>query len=451
MQKLIKWLGDTYNGLFRILLKPYMPHKRTFFGLLGGFIAGLVWAYVLAPTIYYNGALHQLSPALQRDYVQLLSAEATVPEGYDDATITDRLRLVDSPVNLVDAIIADPNTAPSARDRAQQIRPLAEAAAPGTRSPQPPGLIGELLGLIFAVVLFVILATVAIVLFSFALYPIVWKQWIMGRIRPKKVDESVQRIRDTKEAEAELKKKMAADVSVSTLGTPTMRRPSVFLKGRGSFDESYAIEDASEMFLGECGAGIAETIGPEDDVSAIEIWLFDKEDFVRTLTKVFASEHAYNDPAVRSKLELRGEVYPARPGETLILETGALRLQAKVVEVLYDDGPNPPNSAFKKVAIDIAVWQLGSAPVAVPAVPAGIPAGSGMPAAPTYAPPPQQMPPAMPQAYPPQPPAYSPPPASYPQQPPPPGGVRPLMPPPPRLPEDDDPFGGTGDFTPIGG
>lgn len=35
------------------------------------------------------------------------------------------------------------------------------------------------------------------------------------------------------------------------------------------------------------------------------MWLFDKDDFVRTMTKVFASEHAFNDPGVRSKLKKR--------------------------------------------------------------------------------------------------------------------------------------------------
>ena len=64
-----------------------------------------------------------------------------------------------------------------------------------------------------------------------------------------------------------------------------------------AYDDSFSIEDANkdDEFLGECGATISETIGAgePEKVTAIEIWLFDKEDFVRTLTTVFVSEHAY--------------------------------------------------------------------------------------------------------------------------------------------------------------
>jgi hypothetical protein len=72
------------------------------------------------------------------------------------------------------------------------------------------------------------------------------------------------------------------------LGEPVTRKMSVFLMGRGQYDDSFEIEDQNDMFLGECGAAIAETIGEGSPtkVAAIEVWLFDKDDFVRTLTGV---------------------------------------------------------------------------------------------------------------------------------------------------------------------
>ena len=175
------------------------------------------------------------------------------------------------------------------------------------------------------------------------------------------------------------------------------------------------------------------------------------------------SEHAYNDPAIRSKLEPKGELVIAKPGAVIKLETSSLRLQARVVDVTYGTGPLPPNSYFDKMTIEIQAWRNSGASAPAPAAPMAVPAAT----VPTYAPPP--MPSAQPTFTPPPAmPTYTPPPAtSSPFAPPttpsspasaPPsfgGGTpfKPNVPTPPPAPTrpivDDDPFGGTGDFTPV--
>lgn len=459
---MIKWLKDTYNGLFVIVLKPFMPHKRTVIALVAGFIFGMIVAYLLNPTIFYNADPSDLSRVWQREFVKLLSYDYA-NGGYDEGTITGYLRTVDNPVALIEDILADPNTTGTTAQNLQQMRPLADAAQPGTSSNQPPNIIIQVLGLLFWIVLFLIVAVVAILLFHFAIYPIVWQQWIMNRIRPPKIDQSILDIKAAKDAE---KKAVAAqtDYAQTNLGKPTMQRMTVYIRGRGSFDESYAIEDANEMFLGECGAGIADSLvaGDEKGVSALEIWLFDKEDFSNTLTKVFASPYAYNDPVVRTKLDARGDVVLIQKDATLVLETQALRLQARIVDVEYAGGAFPPSSALQKATVELAVWQL-TAGTGAPPAPARMP--EPMPAPLPMSAPPLQVPQAAPQFQPP-------PPIPQPMQPQQPlyggdSGMRPLAPPPlqpyqplqqppqnlppARQPYDDDPFGGTGDFTPING
>jgi hypothetical protein len=252
---------------------------------------------------------------------------------------------------------------------------------------------------------------------------------------------------------------MKADYTTTTYGKPLMQRMSVYIPGRGQFDDSFSIEDEQERFLGECGAAISETIGIGDPakVTAVEVWLFDKDHFVRTLTHVFASEHAFNDPGLRAKLEPKGPITIARPGAVAILETPALRLQARIVEVEYGDGPLPPNSFFGKLTIELAAWR--SQGESVPAAPAPIPVAAPLSAPPSFAP----LTPATPitVAPPPLRPAtpHSPPPSTLgggmtPLRPatPPPVQMPPAEPPPARPPTptlDDDPFGGTGDFRPI--
>ena len=79
-----------------------------------------------------------------------------------------------------------------------------------------------------------------------------------------------------------------------------MQRLAIYTKGR-QFDESFAIENEDNVFFGEAGATISKKIG--DEVAAIEVWLFDKEDFVNQIVKVFASEKAYSSPELRAELE----------------------------------------------------------------------------------------------------------------------------------------------------
>jgi hypothetical protein len=223
-----------------------------------------------------------------------------------------------------------------------------------------------------------------------------------------------------------------------------MQKMSTYSPGFGTYDESYTIEDEQERFLGECGALVSETIGTGDPkATAIEVWLFDKDDFVRTVTKVFVSEFAFNDPALRSKLEAKGDLVLAQPGATVTMETNTLRLQARIVEAQYGSGPLPPNSYFEKMTIELAAWrkQPSGTPEVQPPQPAVV-----------TPPPPSMAAPVVRQQ-----PAFQPPPAPPPASPAP-GGFgssspAPLRPagsqPVPRPQPDDDPFGGTGDFTPI--
>jgi hypothetical protein len=260
-----------------------------------------------------------------------------------------------------------------------------------------------------------------------------------------------------REAEATFR----TDFTSTTYGKPLMQRMSVYIPGRGQFDDSFSIEDENEKFLGECGAGISEVIGVGDPakVTAVEVWLFDKDDFVRTLTHVFASEHAYNDPGLRAKLEPKGPIVLVKPGAVAVLETASLRLQARIVEVEYGDGALPPNSNFSKLTIELAAWR--KQPGGTPAAPEPIPAAT-VPAAPApvYAPmsPPVPLPadPTFGSPIPPAPSFPPPTPGFAPSPQPPSPGLRPLTPPPlsppaapPRPPVDDDPFGGTGDFRPV--
>lgn len=138
----------------------------------------------------------------------------------------------------------------------------------------------------------------------------------------------------------------------SGVGPPPLSQwVSTYNLGMDNFDESFSIETPSGEFLGECGMGISETLGPDAPrrVTAFEVWLFDKSD-IRTVTKVLMSEHAYYDDSLRVKLAPKGEPVLAEPGATFTLETTSLSVDAEVLEMEYGAG----NSHFTRLKVSLA-------------------------------------------------------------------------------------------------
>jgi len=130
--------------------------------------------------------------------------------------------------------------------------------------------------------------------------------------------------------------------------------------GDDLYDESFSIDAPGGEFLGEYGVGVSETIGVGDPkkVTALEVWLFDKND-INTATKVLMTEHAYNDPGIRERLERKGDLVLVGPQQQILLETQTLQLLATVVDIEYGAGPMPPNSYFERVTLELAIWPKG--------------------------------------------------------------------------------------------
>ncbi|HVU10733.1 MAG TPA: hypothetical protein VHD90_05620 [Phototrophicaceae bacterium] len=511
----MKFLKDSYNGIFVVLLKPYMPKAKTLALLVAGVLIGLAWAYVLAPTIFYNADPSTLGQSWQDEWVKLLADRyAQEPDQNIAQNVTDLLSRVDDPAGVVQRLIATPGEEAN-QAKLQAILPFAQQAEPNAVAAPEPSIIGSILPFIIAPIIVVVVGTIVAILYGMFIYPNLVEP-LLNRgqgVSPEVAQERKQRAEAAKQMEA----KKTDFAATTSYGPPLMQRMSNYTPGFGTYDESYTIEDEQEKFLGECGALISETIGTGDPAkaAAIEVWLFDKDDFVRTVTKVFASEYAFNDPAMRSKLEAKGDLVMAQPGATVVMETNTLRLQARIVDMQYGTGSLPPNSYFEKMTIELAAWRKEAAGASGVPAPQTIPqqqlptATQAIPPQQTYTPQPRQpqtyIPPVtqpIPQPPIPQPPTYTPPPPApaqpqpqapvqqpippqpLPQQPtytppPPPAPTRtaaptqspptrtpapttplpprspsptPPPPPPPARPAqapEDDPFGGTGDFTPI--
>ena len=146
------------------------------------------------------------------------------------------------------------------------------------------------------------------------------------------------------------------DVGVTT--TPVARFRTSYKRGHDSYDDSFSIENAQGEFLGECGVGISESVGIDSpkNVTAFEVWLFDKND-IRTVTKVVMSDHAFFDEALKAKLAPKGEPVMGREGETVVLETASLIVNAVVTDLTYGESPElPAQSYFENFTVELSAW-----------------------------------------------------------------------------------------------
>jgi hypothetical protein len=141
------------------------------------------------------------------------------------------------------------------------------------------------------------------------------------------------------------------------LEPPVTQIMTTYVLGDDLYDESFSIDTQGGDFLGEYGVGVSESIGVGEPkkVTALEVWLFDKND-IKTATKVLMSSHAFDDPDLRGRLEAKGELVLLEPQGQIILETATLQLLVTVTDLEYGSGALPPESFFERVTLEMAIW-----------------------------------------------------------------------------------------------
>ena len=85
------------------------------------------------------------------------------------------------------------------------------------------------------------------------------------------------------------------------------------------------------------------------------------------MTTVLASEYAVNDADLYAKLEPKGDVQQLQPGAEIVIETTALRINARVKELEYAQGNLPTHSFVQKASFELRAWVKASGGGAVAA------------------------------------------------------------------------------------
>jgi hypothetical protein len=200
---------------------------------------------------------------------------------------------------------------------------------------------------------------------------VVWR--LRLALRPAAAEESVAAPAASAAASADATQPIAREVGgarpidkttwVGESQKPLAQYLTSYVLGDDRYDMSFSIETGTGDFLGECGVGIGEVVGDgvPDKVTALEVWLFDKND-IRTLTKVLMSEFCFNDAGLKTKLASKGEAVLIKKGDVIPLQTQSLRVQARIVNLVYGEPAANDNAAtnsfFKQVDIELAAWNV---------------------------------------------------------------------------------------------
>ncbi|MEO0566049.1 MAG: hypothetical protein AAF125_28335, partial [Chloroflexota bacterium] len=242
------------------------------------------------------------------------------------------------------------------------------------------GFIGNYVVPVLWIIAFAIAYTALFFVWAFVIWP-----FVRDRVRTRSAEEiagdedakkQIAAIKEKKGLEEQMKAQAATSVGAQKYGEPVIQKISQYKRGFGKYDDSFNIETEDKTYFGETGGSVAERIG-EDGVTAIEVWMFDKDEFTNTPNTILASQHAFNDPGVKSRLEPKGEVKLAEVGQVVVLETAALYVEAKVAAVEYDESAPVPNSEFKQVTTQITAWaknvDTAGGGSGTPPSPAGLP------------------------------------------------------------------------------
>lgn len=383
---------------FDVMLKPFYPNLFRVAWLMGGVVLGMLLVYIVVPIEFRNNAAPaQLDETYQEQWVKGAAAEFDLTGNANEF----RQRLIDagyteSEINdLIDANegadVYDP------LNRAEEAAGNYNSAAQATEEQyaEPGGFANVMPIVVFLVVgLVAILASVGLTLYPDPIGMIRRRFFPSGEVTALDIE---------KQKRAQVRE--LASQKTAFEEAPVAQFMTTYMHGDNFYDDSFAIETESGAFLGECGSGIAETVGVGEikKVTATEVWLFAQND-ITTVTHILMTEHAFNNQELRNKLAPRGEPVLVQPGAVSTIETNSLRMQIRVVDFAYGEGGAPDSSFFERLTVEIAVWEKDGASGS------GGSGGSSFEVPPPIitppvqqqAPPPQQMPPPQPQQAPPQ-------------------------------------------------
>ena len=318
------------------------PAVAATLGAILGLILGLIFGWGIWPVQWTNATPEVLRTDLQADYMRMAidsfrvnGNQALAVQRWDDlgtAAPAAYATVVQDPQGLDPVSISNYAQVLAGANRSTEV--VAPAGGGGQLSTST-----------------IVLSVIGIMVLAVAVFGAFYLLRNVFRLKPRgEASAAMHAAEVTRQTEK-------TDFQSLGLAPPVTQTMTTYVMGDDLYDESFSIDTAGGDFLGEYGVGVSESIGVGEPkkVTALEVWLFDKND-IKTATKVLMSKHAYEDPNLRSRLEAKGELVMLEPQGQIILETATLQLLVTVNDLEYGIGALPPESYFERVTLELAVW-----------------------------------------------------------------------------------------------
>ena len=332
------------NLINTLLEKLKNPMIAAVVALVVGFVIGLTWGWGVQPVEWVDASPELLNRNYQRDYLRM-TIDSFLTNS-DTALAVQRWQNLGTEAS---GLLQEIGTTPGAQNKTtiDAFALLVSANTPVVATEEVPAENSSGSGMSpamkYALIGLGVLVLAAVAFFALRLLRPSIAQG--GEATP--AQQAAQLSQDTQQT----------DYAELGLATPITQSMTTYVLGDDLYDESFSIESQSGEFMGEYGVGISDTVGVGDPkkVTALEIWLFDKND-IKTATKVLMSEHAYNDPTIRQRLEAKGELVVIQTQNPVRLETETLQLLVTVADLEYGTGPLSPSSYFDRTTLELAIW-----------------------------------------------------------------------------------------------
>jgi hypothetical protein len=328
---------DAVTAIVRNLLKNM--RVVLILGVVLGLLLGLIIGWGIWPVKWTDASPEVLRQDLQVDYLRM-TIDSFNRNGDANVAMQRWNNLGKAAGPTFGALQADPGNLNPVDIQNFGLMVQSVTGTPITTAPagESTSVLGQL----------ILYASIAIVIILLAVGG--WYLWRLLRKGSGPVTAVMQAAEASRQAEK-------TDFQALGLAPPITQTMTTYVLGDDLYDESFSIDTGGGEFLGEYGVGVSETVGVGEPkkVAALEVWLFDKND-IKTATKVLMSEHAYNDPNIRARLEPKGELIVVKPQEQVLLETATLQLLATIVDLEYGTGAAPQKSYFERITLELAVW-----------------------------------------------------------------------------------------------
>jgi hypothetical protein len=335
--------GNAMASIFQVLSSLVKkPAVAITVGVVAGLILGLIIGWWIWPVQWTDATPEAMQAELQVDYMRMVIDSYRV-NGNQIQAIQRYQRLGPNASQVFLIVKQEPGDLDTAAIQSFEELIVASVGPIGEGTPPPEeGGTSSFRTLLISVAGILILAVIVFGAFYF----------IRKIFRPRSGETSAA----MRAAEVN-RQTERTDFQSMGLAPPVTQTMTTYVLGDDLYDESFSIDTQGGDFLGEYGVGISEAIGVGDPkkVTALEVWLFDKND-IKTATKVLMSSHAYDDPNLRGRLEAKGELVLVEPQAQIILETATLQLLVTVNDLEYGVGALPPESYFDRVTLELAVW-----------------------------------------------------------------------------------------------